>query len=168
MSSDFIDLGSIQCHEECRPELFRFVDQANVSRWADRCFLLSCFSIILLVSAADTWFAYANDAIIIVEKNPICLWLLQMQPASCGCFVAGKICGTMLVLSILYSLLRAKYLHARMVIAAVTVFQLYLLTYLFLSDPLLDGQLNFSLLFDETEMSIFQIERFRTPIVWSR
>ena len=164
MSSDFIDLGSIQCHEECRPELFRFVDQANVSRWVDRCFLLSCFSIILLVSAADTWFAYLNEDIIFDEKNPICLWLLQMEPASCGCFVAGKICGTLLVLSISYSLLRAKYRHARTVIAAVTAFQLGLLAYLCLSDAQMNGWINLSLLFDEAETSIFPTERFGVNI----
>ena len=164
MSSDLGNLVSAQSHEKNRSEFFRYAGPTNVSRWADRIVLLSCFSVILLISAADTWFAYMNQAIIFDEKNPICLWLLQMEPASCGCFIAGKICGTLLVLSILYSLLRAKYRHARMVIAAVTAFQLSLLAYLCLSDAQMNGWINLSLLFEETETSIFPTERFNANV----
>ena len=121
----------------------------------DRIFLVTCFLTILFISAADTWFAVINDNILAAEMNPFCGWLLRLDANSCGFFIAGKACGLLIVFLTLFVLLRVKYRHARIVIAAVTLFQLGLFTHLCLSDPLIDGWINFQLLFDENERSIF-------------
>ena len=131
------------------------LSKASVYRWADQVFLVSCLVIIFLVSVADTWLAFSNDNILNVEVNPLCTWLLSIDAESCGYFVAGKICGTLLVLLTLLKLLRLKYRHARLVLAAVTIFQIGLLAYIFLSDPFTDGWFNFQALFDAGEPSVF-------------
>ena len=162
-SSDWFEgnaIGSNWRAHSCKtswPTVFQRVDIANVYRWADRFFLMSCFVVISFVSAADTWFAAMNGNILNMEMNPLCTWLLRIDADSCGCFVAGKACGTLLVLLALFCLLRSKYRHARLVVAAVTLFQLGLLTYLCLSDPLMDDWINFQALFDEGESSVFNI-----------
>ena len=120
-------------------------------------FLLGCFAVIAFISAADTWLALINDNILNMEMNPLCTWLISIDADSCGWFVAGKTCGTLLVLVALLGLLQTKYRHARLVICAVTLFQLGLLTYIYLSDPHMDGWLNFQALFDDTESSVFGI-----------
>ena len=153
MSSDVFELASIQSSEDNR----RF-------RWADRIFLVSCVCIIPFVSAADTWLAVINDIILYQEANPVCEWLIRLAPDSCCYFVAAKICGTLLVMSTLYILLRERYRHARMVIAAVALFQVGLLTYLFLSDPKMGDWINFSMLFDETELSFFDAKTKETNL----
>ena len=131
------------------------VSKTRVYCWADQIFLVGCFALILFVSAADTWLAFVNDNILNVEKNLICTWLLSMDADSCKYFVAGKICGVLLVLLALLGLLRVKYRHARLVVGAVTMFQLGLMTYLCLSDPLMDDWINFQPLLDEAESSVF-------------
>ena len=129
--------------------------KANRFSWINRTLLIGCFVMILLVSAVDTWFTSINDNILNVEKNPFCTWLLQMDAESCSFFVAGKILGTILVLSTLLGLLRLEYRYAWLVIIAVTLFQVGLISYLCLSDPKLDGWINFLALFDDAETSIF-------------
>ena len=158
MSSGFFELAQIQSPEECQTKDFQLVSKTIVWRWIDRIFLVSCFSIILTVAAADTWFAVINDEILVEEQNPVCEWLLHLAPEGCGCFIAGKICGAILVISILNALLRTNYRHGRLVIAAITLFQLGLLAYVCLSDPLLDDRINFHALFSEDELSIFKLK----------
>ena len=134
---------------------FYLVSKTSACRWADRIFLAGCFVVILFVSAADTWLAFANENILNMEKNLLCAWLLSMDADSCGFFIAGKACGALAVFLALLGLLRVRYQHARLVIAAVAMFQIGLLGYVCLSDPLLDGQINFQPLFDEGESSVF-------------
>ena len=110
---------------------------------------------IAFISAADTWLALINDNILNMEMNPLCTWLISIDADSCGWFVAGKTCGTLLVLVALLGLLQTKYRHARLVIGAVTLFQLGLLTYIYLSDPLMDNWINFQALFEDAESSAF-------------
>ena len=141
--------------KESRSVGLSMMDKADVYRWADRLLLAMCFVVIGFVSATDTWLAYINGNILNVEKNPLCAWLLHLDADSCSYFIAGKTCGTLFVLVALISLLRARYRNARLIIAAVTLFQLGLFLHLCLSDPLIDGWINFQLLFDETEPSIY-------------
>ena len=160
-SSDWFEgnvIGSNRRAHSCKtswPTISHLVDKATLYFWVDRFFLATCFIVILFVSAADTWFAALNANILNKEANPICLWLLQLDSNSCGYFLAGKTCGTLVVLTALFWLLRMKYKHARLIIGAVTLFQFFLLTYLFLSDPLMDNWINFELLGDNTEPSVF-------------
>ena len=164
MSSDVFELASIQSSEDNRSADSRLNDETNYFRWVDRIFLVSCVCIIPFVSAADTWLAVINNLILNEEANPVCEWLIRLAPDSCCYFVAAKICGTLLVMSTLYILLRERYRHARMVIAAVALFQVGLLTYLFLSDPKIGDWINFSVLFDDTELSFFDAKTKETNL----
>ena len=157
MSSGFFELAQIRSPEDHQLKDLRKIDRLNIRRWLERVFLLSCFSAILVVAATDTWLAVVNEKILLEEKNPICEWLIQLAPESCGFFIAGKICGTFLVVATLCSLLRARYRYAHLVIAAVALFQVGLLAYLFLSDPNVDDWINFAALFDKDAPSIFQV-----------
>ena len=161
MSSGLFEIAQIQSSEKSQPHDFRFVSRMNVWRWTDRIFLMCCFSAILFVAAADTWFAVVNERILLEEKNPVCEWLIRLAPESCSFFIAGKICGTLLVVATLYTLLRVRYRFARLVIAVVALFQLGLITYLCLADPLLNGWINFDVLFDESIFRIFYVFTFK-------
>ena len=162
MSSNYFEIVQAQFLEGCHPTAIGDVNRSNICIWADRVFLIGCFSVILFVSSVDTWFACANPNILIDEKNPLCKLLLDMAPGSRACFIAGKTVGTLLVLSTLYCLLCSNYQYARHVIAAVTLFQLGLLIYLYLSDPLLDDWINFFALFDKEEPSILKAMLYET------
>ena len=157
MSSDFYDLSAIQEPNNFQPEIVRRDSQANILRRVSQAFILICFCVILFVSAIDTWFASANSRILYEEANPICAWLIRLAPDSCCCFIIGKTLGTLIVLLILYRLWQVKYRYAMIIIVSVTAFQIALLAFLCLSDPKMDDWINFSILFDETETSIFHI-----------
>ena len=157
MSSNSIDLAPIKSSEKSQLKGYFFTAKLDVHRWLNQFFLVSCFGIITLISAADTWLAAANEMILNEEANPICAWLIQLAPENCSYFIAAKICGTLLVTSVLYTLVRAKYRHARLVIVSVTLFQIGLLAHLWLSDPLVDGWLNFHALFSEKEPSLIRV-----------
>lgn len=124
------------------------------SRLADRTLVL-CFVTIAAISALDTWFAVANSSIMNLEKNPVCLALMQLEPQGFTCFIAGKSMGTLMVLLCLWALHHFSYKHAKLVTWCVALFQVGLLTYLTLSDPLFYGLPNFCLLFQETPDSIW-------------
>lgn len=120
-------------------------------------FVVLCFFTIVAVSAFDTWSTAANTQILRMEQNPICMALLRLDPEGCVFFVLGKSAGTLVTLSTLIVLLKSGYRHAMLVTGSVATFQLGLLTYLCLSDPMMHGLPNFLLLFKETPESIFQL-----------
>ena len=119
--------------------------------------LVLCFIIIAAISALDTWFAVANSSIMIQEKNPVCLALMRLEPQGLTCFIVGKTVGTLMVLLCLSAMHYFSYRHARLATWSVALFQVGLLTYLTLSDPLCHGLPNFSLLFENTRDSIWVI-----------
>ena len=157
MSSGFYELAQVQSPEDYQVKDLQKINHMDIWSWVECFFLMSCFSAILVIAASDTWLAVVNEEILAEEKNPVCEWLIQLAPESCGYFIAGKICGTFLVLVTLCSLIRAKYRHAHLVIAAVALFQVGLLAYLFLSDPLVDDWINFAALIDRDEPSIIEV-----------
>jgi len=114
-----------------------------------------CLLLIAAVSAIDIWFAVANPSILEYEKNPICKALLELEPAGCSWFILGKSTGTILVLSILTLLHRYRYQQAMLVTISMVVFQLGLLIFLTLSDPITYNLPNFSLLFQDTPESLW-------------
>lgn len=124
------------------------------SRFTDRTLML-CFVTIAAISALDTWFAVANASIMDLEKNPVCLALMKLEPHGFTCFIAGKSLGTLMVLLCLLALHHFSYQHTKLVALGVALFQVGLLTYLTLSDPHTHGLPNFSLLFEETRDSIW-------------
>jgi len=121
-------------------------------------FLLFCLATIATISATDIWFAVANSSIMAVEKNPICLALMKLDPNGFRFFVIGKSTGTIVVLATLLLLHVRNYRHAMQVTIAVTSFQIGLLIYLTLSDPMMYGLPNFGLLFADSPESVWMIE----------
>jgi len=119
--------------------------------------IVVCFVIIASVSTLDALLVASNPQIQLVEKNPICLALIQMAPRSLTAFFVGKGLGTIGVLATLGYLLKVNVCRPKIVLASITLFQIGLLTYLFLSDPLIGGLPNFALLFRDTQESVFQL-----------
>jgi hypothetical protein len=119
--------------------------------------VVTCFLIIASVSTLDALLVAWNPEIQHVEKNPICLALIQMAPRSLVVFYAGKGLGTLGVLATLGYLLKVNVYRPKIVLATITLFQIGLLTYLYLSDPLIGGLPNFALLFRDTQETVFQM-----------
>jgi len=139
--------------------LFRTTSSIPNRTWMLKAiFLTFCLSTIAAVSASDIWFAVANSSIMIVEKNPICLALMKLEPNGFSYFVLGKSVGTLLVIFTLLMLHQRNYRHAMTVTIALTCFQLGLLTYLTLSDPLMYNLPNFGLLFGDSPECIWRVE----------
>ena len=120
-------------------------------------FLTLCLFTIAAISATDIWFAVENATIMAMEKNPICLALMELDPASFSFFILGKSLGTAMVILTLTTLYRHNYKYAMTVTMAVTCFQLGLLMYLTLSDPRMGDLPNFALLFSDTPESVWRI-----------
>jgi hypothetical protein len=130
----------------------------NVRSWSrvaqSRLFVVVCFLTIASVAAFDTWSAAANSEIITVEKNPICVFLLDLDPEGRSYFVMAKILGAATTLFVLGLLLKVGYPHGYLVTGAITAFQIGLMIYLCFSDPRLYGLPNFFFFYDSAE-SIF-------------
>jgi len=120
--------------------------------------LAFCLFTIAAISATDIWFAVANSCIQLVEQNPICMALIELDPDGFSFFILGKSAGTLMVILTLVFLHRRQYRHATAVTIAVTLFQIGLLTYLTLSDPMMNDLPNFGLLFSESTESVWVIE----------
>ena len=120
---------------------------AQTSSQSRALLLIGCLAFIAIVSAHDTWLAVDNEEIMRVEKNPICLALIQLEPERFTFFVLGKSIGTLTVISVLTLLIRSSYRYASQVTISIAAFQFCLLIYLHLSDPLIDGWPNPLLLF---------------------
>jgi hypothetical protein len=120
-----------------------------------------CFTIIASVSTLDALLVAWNPLIEQGEKNPICLALIRMCPRTLVAFFVGKGLGTISVLAIIGYLLKANVYRPRVVLASITLFQIGLLTYLYLSDPLIGGLPNFALLFRDTPETVFRMNSFQ-------
>jgi hypothetical protein len=119
-----------------------------------------CLTFIGSVSAWDAWLVEANAEILNSERNPICGFLIWIEPESKIYFFIGKAVSSACVLGILTGLYRSGYRYAMTVAIAVSLFQLGLLIHLYLSDNQCGGLPNFALLFRETEEQVFAF-RFR-------
>ncbi|WP_146594843.1 hypothetical protein [Novipirellula galeiformis] len=71
-----------------------------------------------------------SDMILELEKNPVCLALLKMEPTFFSLFVLGKSMGTLTVILILVQLFRSQFHGWHSVTSGITLFQLGLLAYL--------------------------------------
>jgi len=155
-SGTVMSSATIQPHHLIRPTRGTQATATN-KQMAKATFLTLCFLTIAAISATDIWFAVENPSIMAMEKNPICLALMQFDPTGFSFFILGKSLGTAMVILTLTTLYRRNYKYAMTVIMAVTCFQLGLLLYLTLSDPRMHGLPNFALLFSDTPESIWRI-----------
>lgn len=97
---------------------------------------LGCCLFIALVGILDTWLVVIHpETIFDMEKNPICLFLLQQDPNNMFVFVTAKLIGILIVLCVLTGLFRYWKKYAMHVTLAITFFQFSLVCYLYvLSD----------------------------------
>ena len=105
------------------------------------------FLFIALVSIHDTYLVIIEEHILVLEKNPICVSLIRLDPEGFTFFILAKMMGALVVILTLTWLHRVRYAYAATVTYAVVVFQAFLLMYLHLSDPLIWDLPNFMLLF---------------------
>jgi hypothetical protein len=108
--------------------------------------ILGCL-FIGIVSIYDTYLVVIEPNILAMEKNPICTRLIKMDPDSLSYFIAGKMAGTLVVISVLSLIHHLRYSGTLVVTGGVVAFQAMLLIYLHLSDPRIGGLPNFALLF---------------------
>ena len=106
------------------------------------------FLFIALVSIHDTYLVVIEEHILKLEKNPICAYLIRLEPNNCSFFILGKMIGAFTVIISLMALYRMRYAHANLITGAVVIFQAALVMYLHLSDPLIGDLPNFMLLFN--------------------
>lgn len=123
-------------------------------------FFILCLVFVGSVSAWDAWLVEANEQILNDERNPVCEFLISLEPKSKIYFFVGKGISSLSVLGVLIGLHRYGYRHALLVAAAIAMFQLGLLIHIYLTDNLCGGFPNFALLFRETEEQVFA-HRFR-------
>ncbi len=114
----------------------RSIFRVEENRRLNLTLLSACCFIITFVGIVDTWLVVKySDSIFDMEKNPICLFLLQQDPYGLMVFVYSKVAGLVLVIGSLVALFRYWEKNAVLIACAVTLFQLSLLGYLFvLSD----------------------------------
>ena len=88
-------------------------------------------SVILVAatSAYDAFLVY-RYRFAVNEQNPICAWLISLEPEYVSCFLLGKGLGTLIVVSVLIYLFRYWRRAAIPVALSLVLFQLGLMTYL--------------------------------------
>ena len=110
--------------------------------WSCKAFSL-CLLFIVCVSIYDTYLVTIyRDSILIDERNPICLFLIQQDTSKLTWFLAGKLLGNLAVVGTLLGLFYFGFRRALTVAKGVACFQLLLLIYLLFSDPV-TGVLDF-------------------------
>jgi hypothetical protein len=127
---------------------------------AARVYFLLCLAFIGTVSAWDAWLVEANAEIQYAEQNPICAFLIAMEPQSKIYFFVAKGLSSTFVVGALLGMYRYGYRYATLIATALAVFQLGLIIHLYLADNLCGGLPNFALLFRETEEQVLAF-RFR-------
>ena len=104
---------------------------------------LGCLLFIVGVSIYDSYLVALYPLTILEdERNPICKLLIQKDPLNLSWFLAGKFIGNLIVIGTLSLLCWIGYRRFMTVTVGVTLFQLGLLAYLTLSDPV-TGLLHF-------------------------
>ena len=108
---------------------------------------LGCLAFIVSVSIYDSYLvALYRECILYDERNPICEMLIRKDPNTLSWFMAGKLAGNLGVVGTLVLLRWVGYNRTLMVASGVAAFQLVLLTFLTISDPM-TGLLHFDDLF---------------------
>ncbi len=94
-------------------------------------YFLVSWCAIATISAYDTYLVMLYRSVILtLERNPLCSVLISWDPDDLTYFLAGKICGTLLVLGTLAGLYMWHRRWALSVITGVVCFQLGLVLYL--------------------------------------
>ena len=102
-----------------------------------------CLIFIVCVSIYDTYLVAAyRDTILLNERNPICLFLIQQDFGQLTWFLGGKLVGNLVVVGTLLGLLFSGFRQTLTVAKGVAGFQFLLLIYLHFSDPM-SGVLDF-------------------------
>jgi len=90
-----------------------------------------CCAIIIIVSSIDVyWLSHNRDNILQYEKNPLGLYLIELDQGEVSLFIACKFLGTYIVVGILYGLFPRYPRKILAVSVAVAAVQILLLIYL--------------------------------------
>ena len=104
--------------------------------WSRKLFAF-CLLFIVSVSIYDTYLVTLyRDSILLDERNPVCLYLIQQDTSQLTWFILGKLAGNLVVVGTLLGLFLSGFRNALTVAKGVAFFQLLLLIYLQFSDPL--------------------------------
>lgn len=114
----------------------KFVDAIHQTLQNQTVWFLACCILIITIGAIDTWLVVKySDSIFELEQNPICLYLISLEPYELSIFIAGKMLGLGVVICTLVALFTFWKDIAMTVTYGVTMFQIGLLSYLYvLSD----------------------------------
>lgn len=89
------------------------------------------WSFIGTVSAYDAWLVVLTKAeILLMERNPVCRYLIKLEPEYLSVFLPAKSAGTIAVLAILFWLYSRRRWHALSAASGVAAYQFGLLLYL--------------------------------------
>jgi hypothetical protein len=92
-------------------------------------FQLRC-GIVLVSSGVDAFLAfYYRDHILDLERNPVCLTLMAIEPDYLSVFIVAKLITTITVVAVICYLRRRNDQMGRLVATALAAFQMGLLTY---------------------------------------
>lgn len=121
-----------------------FVRPENATMRAVRAFLerlstpralMLAWCFIGVVSIYDAYLVVIYRTVITrLERNPVCLYLINLDPESLSYFLFGKFLGTVIVLSTMAMIYRYRKRWATPIFASVASFQLGLLLYLNLAN----------------------------------
>lgn len=91
----------------------------------------AAMAIIAVVSLYDTYLIVAyGDALRVMEQNPVGRWLLEVNNYEVGVFVRSKLAGTLVVLTVLFAMYRARSRFVFPVSTSVASGQVMLFVYL--------------------------------------
>ena len=105
-----------------------YCDSSQSRKWTGCC----CW-IIALISIYDAYLVvYFKE--FLDEQNPVCRFLIELEPAHLSLFLAGKAFGTLVVIMTIIGLEKLMPRLSRPVTYTVTAFQIGLLLFLHISD----------------------------------
>ena len=93
--------------------------------------LRTLLTFIASVSAYDIYLTYKlRDVILGTEQNPLCWWLISLEPTQLSVFIPCKLLGTAFVVAFCGALSSRSPRHGVVISAGVAAFQAWLLCYL--------------------------------------
>ena len=92
--------------------------------------LAICNIVILIAAVLDTYFVYHYREVIRgLERNPVCLYLIECDPDYLVYFISAKLVATALVFLFLLATYRWRAHLGAVVVQAITLFQVSLISY---------------------------------------
>lgn len=89
-----------------------------------------CSVVIALLAMLDTYLVIRyQECILVMEENPVCLFLIKMDSETLVFFLLGKFVGTIGAIASMLAVYRWRERIGAVVVQAITLFQIGLITY---------------------------------------